>query len=85
MKVYAVIHYYDNGLVCDDNRDYVNTDLYSDLNEASKIYQAKTNNKYEGTFELVEWEIDTNNKKTLKETSYVPCTPNDPWDDDWDD
>lgn len=82
MKIYAVIHYYDNGLVYEDNRDYVNTDLYSDLNEASKIYQSKTSGEYEGAYELVEWEIDTNNKKTLQETGYNPCTPDDPWDDD---
>lgn len=84
MKVYAIIHYYDNGLVYEDNEDYVTTNLYSDLSNASKIYQSKTSDKYEGAFELVEWEIDTNNKKTLQQTGYMPCKAYDPWDDDED-
>lgn len=82
MKVYAVIHYYDNGLTYEDREDYVTTNLYSYLSKASEIYQSKTSGKYEGAFELVEWEIDTNDKKTLQKTSYMPCSAYDPWDND---
>ena len=82
MKIYAIIHYFDNGLTYEDYRDYVTTNLYSDLSEASKIYQSETSDKYEGAFKLVEWEIDTNNKKTLQETSYIPCTPYDPYEEE---
>lgn len=93
MKVYAIIHYYDNGLAYQDCRDYVTTNLYSDLTKASEIYKSKTSGKYVGAFELVEWEIDTNNKKTLQDTGYMICAPDDPFeeedknwaygDDDW--
>lgn len=93
MKVYAIIHYYDNGLTYEDKENYVTTNLYSDLSNASEIYKSKTSGKYEGAFELVEWEIDTNNKKTLQKSPYIDCTPYDPWeeedkkwaygDDDW--
>ena len=82
MKVNANIHYYDNGLVYEDKEEYVTTNLYSYLSEAYKIYQSETSDKYEGAFKLVEWEIDTNNKKTLQETSYIPCTPYDPFEED---
>ena len=71
MKIYAIIHYYDNGFTYEDYRNYVTTNLYSDLSKASKIYQSKTSGKYEGALELVEWELDTNNKKTLQETEYI--------------
>lgn len=82
MKVYAIIHYFDNGLVYEDYRDYVTTNLYSDLSNASKIYQEKTSGKYEGSFEIVEWEVDTNNKKTLEKSPYIDCKPYDPWEED---
>ncbi len=75
MKIYAVIHYYDNGFIYGDTKDCATTNLYSNLSEASKIYQSKTSGKYEGAFELVEWELNTNIKKTLQETKYIPCTP----------
>lgn len=78
MKIYAVIHYYDDDAIYKFTKKCATTNLYSNLSEASKIYQAKTSGKYEGAFELVEWELNTNYKKTLQETDYK-----DPWDDEW--
>lgn len=93
MKIYAIIYNSDNGLNCEDYREYSDTKLYSSLKEASEIYETHVSGKYEGGFELIEWEIDTNNKKTLKESPYINCTPYDPYeeedkkdcygDDDW--
>lgn len=82
MKIYAIIHNSDNGLDYEDYREYIDVKLYSSLDEASKIYQAKISNDYEGSFELIEWEVDTNNKKTLKESQYVNCKPYDPYKED---
>lgn len=82
MKVYAIIHNSDNGLSYEDYREYTDIKLYSSLDEASKIYKEKVSNKYEGNFELIEWEIDTNNKTTLEESPYIDCTPYDPYEED---
>lgn len=81
MKVYAIIRNWDNGLSYEDYEKYTATDLYSNLEEALNIYKTKTSDKYEGSVTLIEWEIDTNNKKTLQETEYIPCTPYDPWEE----
>lgn len=82
MKVYAIIYNSDNGLSYEDYREYTDIKLYSSLDEASKIYKEKVSNKYEGNFELIEWEIDTNNKTTLEESPYIDCTPYDPYEED---
>lgn len=82
MKVYAIIRNWDNGLSYEDYREYTAIDLYSNLNEAIDIYKTKTSNKYEGSVTLIEWEINTNNKKTLKESPYIDCTPSDPYEEE---
>lgn len=82
MKVYAIIYNSDNGLSYEDYREYTDIKLYSSLDEASKIYKEKVSNKYEGNFELIEWEIDTNNKTTLEESPYIDCTPYNPYEED---
>lgn len=82
MKVYAIIHNWDNGFNYEDYREYTNTDLYSNLDEALNIYEATISSKYEGSVTLIEWEVDTNNKTTLKESTYIDCTPFNPFEDD---
>lgn len=82
MKVYAIVHNYNNGLSYEDYMEYTTTNLYSTLDEAFHIYKTKISNKYEGNFELIEWEVDTNNKKTLKESPYINCTPYNPYEED---
>ena len=82
MKVYAIIRNWDNGLSYEDYREYTNTDIYSNLDEALNIYKTKTLNKYEGSVTLIEWEVDTNNKKTLKKSPYIDCTPYDPYEEE---
>lgn len=81
MKIYVIVHKYDSYFNDGECKEYTTIKLYSDLDKAVKIYQTKLSNEYIGSFKLVEWEADTNNKKTLKESPYIECKPYDPFEE----
>lgn len=82
MKIYAIIHKFDNGLKYGEYREDIITTLYSDLDKALETYQTKEANAYIGSFKLVKWELDTNKKKTLKESKYIPTKPWNPFEEE---
>ena len=73
MKVYYITHYYDNGESYEDYREYEDTQLYSDINNANSIYWAKVVSDYNGKYIFGEWEIDSQNKTILEESVYIKC------------
>jgi hypothetical protein len=81
MKIYVVSHYYDNGESYEDYREYEEHKLYSTLQIASEYFWASVVGDYEGKYVLTEWELDTQEKKTLEESAWVKCKPyyNEEW------
>ncbi len=85
MKIYVVSHYYDNGESYEDYREYEEHKLYSTLQIASEYFWASVVDDYEGKYVLTEWELDTQEKKTLEESAWIKCKPyyNDEWQGDY--
>ena len=82
MKIYCVKHHYDNGEYGEDYRADTDLFLFSTIKKATNYYYSYVAEDFEGKYELVEWELDTQDQKVLEETPYVPCTPYDPYEDD---
>lgn len=89
MKIYVVSHYFDNGESYEDYREYEEHKLYSTLQIASEYFWASVAGDYEGKYVLTEWELDTQEKKTLEESTWITCRPyyNEEWqgEPDYDD
>lgn len=85
MKIYVVSHYYDNGESYEDYREYKEHKLYSTLQIASEYFLAAVVDDYEGKYVLTEWELDTQEKKTLEESAWIECKPyyNGGWQGDY--
>jgi hypothetical protein len=75
MKVYAVIHYYDNGETYEDYREYRDTALYSTLDKATSVYWENVCDDYNGMFRIYEWELDTQEVTMLEESVYLHKYP----------
>lgn len=84
MKIYAVLHHYDNGYTYEDYRYYTDTYLFETRKAASDYFWTKVTDDYEGSYELYEWELDTQNKVLIEDSVWVKCSPDDAIDDDWD-
>jgi len=75
MKIYAVLHYYDNGLSFEDYREYTDTYLFETRKAANDYFWTKVTDDYEGKYELYEWELDTQNKVLIEDSIWITCTP----------
>lgn len=74
MKIYVVTHFYDNGESYEDYREYEEHKLYSTYRKAQEEFWASVVSDYEGKYVLTEWELDTQEKKTLEESAWIKCT-----------
>lgn len=85
MKIYVVSHYYDNGESYEDYREYENHELYSTYQKAKDKFWASVISDYEGKYVLTEWELDTQEKSILEESTWIKCKPwyNDEWQGDY--
>ena len=85
MRIYVVSHYYDNGESYEDYREYENHELYSTYQKAKDRFWASVVGDYEGKYVFTEWELDTQEKKTLEESAWISCKPwyNDEWPGDY--
>lgn len=84
MKIYAVLHHYDNGYTYEDYRYYTDTYLFETHKAASDYFWTKVTDNYEGSYELYEWELDTQNKVLIEDSVWIKCSPDDDyWNEDW--
>ena len=74
MKIYVVSHYYDNGESYEDYREYEEHELYSTYQLGLRTFYDYVESDYEGKLTLTEWELDTQEKKTLEESAWIKCT-----------
>lgn len=75
MKIYIVKHQYDNGESYEDYREYSDYNYYSTLKKASTFFWNKVADEYEGKYQLIEWELDTQDQRVLEESPWITCTP----------
>lgn len=73
MKIYVVIHSYDNGESYEDYREYKDYMMFSTYQKASYYFWNHVVDDYMGKFTLIEWELDTQERKTLEESVYIKC------------
>lgn len=75
MKIYVVIHYFDNGESYEDFRDYEDFLYYSTLEQAIRVYWEKTScDAYEGRYTLKEITLDTQEERILEKSKYIHCS-----------
>lgn len=73
MKIYVVIHFYDNGESYEDFRDYEDVYYYSSLEIATRVFWENICGYYEGKYSLREITLDTQESKLLDESEWVKC------------
>ena len=85
MKIYAVLHEYNNGLSYDDYEHWEDYNLFSDFAKASQYYWGHVSEDYEGQYTLMSWELNTQKREYYERSEYIPCTPDYgyPDYDDW--
>ena len=77
MYIYVVKHLYDNGESYEDYREYEDYEMFSTYSRANQVYWIKVSDPdgYEGKFQLIEWELDTQDQQVLEESPWLTCTP----------
>lgn len=75
MKIYVVIHFYDNGESYEDCRDYTDYYVFSTEAKAYGFYCDQILSDYEGKYSMYEKELDTQKQTLLEESPWVECRP----------
>lgn len=85
MKIYVLSHFYDNGESYEDYREYEEHKLYSTYQLGLKAFYDSVESDYEGKFNLIEWELDTQKRQLLEESAWIKCKPyyNEEWQGDY--
>lgn len=84
MKIYVVNYFWDNGESYEDYREYTSYHLFSSLRKAESYYYLHVVEEYEGRYSLIEWELDTQEKRVLDQSPYRECSPSYSNYDDYD-
>lgn len=76
MFIYIVKHLYDNGEHYEDYREYEDYEMFSSFSRAKHVYWLRVSNdeSYEGKYQLIKWELDTQKSEVLDESPWVSCS-----------
>lgn len=84
MKIYCVKHSWDNGASYEDYRAYTEHKMFSTYEKALCYYVDSIIENYEGAFDLLSWELDTQEVDILEESPWEDCSLDWAYSDDED-
>lgn len=74
MDIFILKHLYDNGLSCEDYRQYEDNLYYSTLELAENQYFPTIGKNFTGKYSVIQVTLDTNESKVIHETEYIQCS-----------